>query len=270
MHTLAVLALVGALQCTDPSVPPGGFVLDEFLDQPITLSDGETTTASLRMPRDPAGSCGWPLVVFIHGLFGTQNGPTNFARDFAEWGYATLTFDVDPSTTANQMISILENNPLAGTLFTASLVPADGSPNTGAGTVDVNAAATLTGGVPPTLTGADANPSEVEGVFTALVRLRDALRGNDVLGIERAIQVLDDGAEKVNFSRAELGARQKSLDVLQARLDAEEVDLQASLSLEIDVDITEAISNFTARQASYQASLQTAAQTLRTSLLDYL
>ncbi|MCY3001793.1 MAG: alpha/beta hydrolase [Planctomycetota bacterium] len=101
MHTLAVLALVGALQCTDPPVPPGGFVLDEFLDQPITLSDGETTTASLRMPRDPAGNCGWPLVVFIHGLFGTQNGPANFARDFAEWGYATVTFDVRGHATAS-------------------------------------------------------------------------------------------------------------------------------------------------------------------------
>lgn len=101
MPTLAVLALVGALQCTDPPVPPGGFVLDEFIDQTVALSDGETTTASLRMPRDPAGNCGWPLVVFIHGLFGTQNGPANFARDFAEWGYATVTFDVRGHATAS-------------------------------------------------------------------------------------------------------------------------------------------------------------------------
>ncbi len=182
----------------------------------------------------------------------------------------TLVFDVDPTTTASQMIDILANNPLTGTIFGASLAPADGAPNTGGGTVDLTATAALAGGQPPTMTGTDVNPREVEGVFTALVRLRDALRANDVLGIERAIDVLDTGATAVNFSRAELGARQKSLDVLQSRLGVEEVDLQASLSLEIDVDITEAISNFTARQASYQASLQTAAQTLRISLLDYL
>ncbi len=182
----------------------------------------------------------------------------------------SLVFDVDPSTTANQMIDILANSPLAGTYFSATLATGDGAPNTGLGTVDLTATATLSGGEPPILTGTDVNPREVEGVFTALVRLRDALRSNDVLGIERAIDVLDDGSQAVNFSRAELGARQKSLDVLQARLEAEEVDLQASLSIEIDVDITEAISNFTARQASYQASLQTAAQSLRISLLDYL
>lgn len=182
----------------------------------------------------------------------------------------TLVFDVDPTTTATQMIDILANNPLTGTLFTASLAPADGAPNSGAGTVDLTATATLTGGEAPTLTGTDVDPREVEGVYTALIRLRDALRENDVLGIERAIEVLDAGTTTVNFARAELGARQRTLDVLQARLESEEVDLQASLSLEIDVDITEAISNFTARQASFQASLQTAAQTLKISLLDYL
>jgi flagellar hook-associated protein 3 FlgL len=182
----------------------------------------------------------------------------------------TLVFDVDPSTTATEMIDILANNPLAGTLFTASLAPADGAPNSGAGAVDLAATANLAGGEAPTLTGTDVNPREVDGVFTGLIRLRDALRENDVLGIERAIGVLDKGMTTVNFARAELGARQRSLDVLQVRLESEEVDLQASLSLEIDVDITEAISNFTARQASFQASLQTAAQTLKTSLLDYL
>ncbi len=182
----------------------------------------------------------------------------------------TLTFDVDPTTTAAQMIDILANNPLAGTLFTASLAPADGTPNSGAGAVDLTSTATLAGGEPPTLTGADVHPREVEGVFTGLLRLRDALRANDTLGIQRAIDVLDAGTTTVNFARAEIGARQRSLDVLQARLESEEVDLQASLSLEIDVDITEAISSFTARQASFQASLQTAAQTLRVSLLDYL
>lgn len=101
MSPLATLALAAALQCTDPSVPPSGFATFELLDLPVTFSDGETTTATLRWPRDPAGPCGWPLVVFIHGLFGSQNGPTGFARDFSEWGYATLTFDVRGHATAS-------------------------------------------------------------------------------------------------------------------------------------------------------------------------
>ena len=76
-------------------------MLDQHLDQAITLSDGEVTTATLRLPRDPAGPCGWPLIVFVHGLFGTQAGPGGLARDFAEWGYATLAFDVRGHATAS-------------------------------------------------------------------------------------------------------------------------------------------------------------------------
>lgn len=94
MSLLAALALTCALQCPDPPVPAGGFAYFEHFDLPVTLSDGETTTATLRYPRDPAGPCGWPTLVFIHGLSGSQSGPAAFARTFAAAGYATLTFDV--------------------------------------------------------------------------------------------------------------------------------------------------------------------------------
>ncbi len=94
MPALVALALACALQCPDPPAPASGLSYHEVFDLPVTFSDGEVTTATLRFPRDPAGPCGWPTIVFIHGLFGDQSGPAPQARTFAAAGYATVAFDV--------------------------------------------------------------------------------------------------------------------------------------------------------------------------------
>ncbi|MGH7137377.1 MAG: flagellin, partial [Pirellulales bacterium] len=61
----------------------------------------------------------------------------------------TLTFDVGPTTTANDIIHVLASDPVAGKIFTASLAPTDnGAPNNGTGMIDTNATGTLTGGTP--------------------------------------------------------------------------------------------------------------------------
>lgn len=183
----------------------------------------------------------------------------------------TLTFDIDAATTtANQVIGLLNANPTAAALFSASLEPSDGSPNDGTGLVGFPADTTLSGGTAETLTGTDQNPREVKGIFTSLIRLQQALNANDVLGIDRALSLLDDGNLGLNFTRADLGARQQGLDVLSERLDAEQIELKGSLSQEIDVDLAEAISNLTARQAAFEASLRTAGQIYKLSLLDFL
>lgn len=120
------------------------------------------------------------------------------------------------------------------------------------------------------LTGSDVNPLETDGIFTALSRLYVALKENDVLGIQRAVGLLDRQAAAMNFSRAELGARQQTLENLQTRLESENVDLQAALSEEFDADLVKVISDYTARQIAFEASLKSSAGTLQMTLLDYL
>ena len=93
--------LACAVQCTDPPPPPSGFSYDEQVDLEVTFTDGETTNVVVRMPRDPAGPCGWPLIVFTHGLFGQRTSVAHLAREFAEAGYATLTYDVRGHDTAS-------------------------------------------------------------------------------------------------------------------------------------------------------------------------
>lgn len=128
----------------------------------------------------------------------------------------------------------------------------------------------VTSGTTQSLQARDVNPLETKGAFNTLKRLIDAIEAGDQGQLERAIEMLDVDLNRVVFARGEIGARQQSLDVLGSRLEDEQIELQRVLSVEIDVDLVEAISEFTGRQASFQASLQTSAQTFRLTLLDFL
>ncbi|MGY8771714.1 MAG: flagellin [Pirellulales bacterium] len=74
----------------------------------------------------------------------------------------------------------------------------------------------------------------------------------------------------MSFVRAELGARDENVDLLKYRMEDETIELKSALSLEIDVDIVETISNLTAKQASFEASLRVIGQISQLSLLDYI
>jgi flagellar hook-associated protein 3 len=121
-----------------------------------------------------------------------------------------------------------------------------------------------------TLKSEDRNTLEVDSVFNTLIRLREALENGDSEAIGRAVERLDIDLERTTFARGEIGSRLQTLDVVQTRLEDENVQLRSALSNEIDVDLVEAISNLTARQFALQASLQTAANILNLSILDYI
>jgi flagellar hook-associated protein 3 FlgL len=120
------------------------------------------------------------------------------------------------------------------------------------------------------LTSADTNTQEVDSVFNTLIRLKTALQSGDVTQIGAALTPLDTDLSRLNFARADVGSRTQSLGVLATRLTDENTQLQSSLSDETDVDLVQAISNLTAKQYSLQASLQTTANILNLSILNYL
>ena len=183
-----------------------------------------------------------------------------------------LQFEIDLGVTdANRIIELLNSDPIAARAFSVQLNPADG--NAGTGFVEATDPASpriLSGGTPSAITGTDENPLETEGLFTGLLRLQAALKANDNVQVQRAIDVLDEAAVKMNYTRADLGAKQQGLDVLKYRLDDEEIDLREVLSVEHDVDIVEVISNLTARQLALDAGLRATAQIAEMTLLNYL
>lgn len=181
----------------------------------------------------------------------------------------TLTFDVDPATTtANDIIALLSGDPQ----FKAAVTPKEGATtNDGTGFLGtLPASGTLAGGTADVLTSRDTNPQEVQGMFTALYRLRDAIQSGDQTAIQLGVEQLDTSTQNLTFMRADLGTRMKGLDVVQTRIDDETVGIQKSLSDTIDVDFASAVSEMALKQSSFQASLQIAAQIAKTTLLDYL
>ena len=88
--------------------------------------------------------------------------------------------------------------------------------------------------------------------------------------IERTTGLLDVSFDQVSFSRAELGHRQQTLDILTTRLEDEETQLRATLSLEIDTDFTKTISDLLLKQAAVQASLNLMGRTLQQTLFDFV
>jgi len=275
-------------------------LIDEtFGTEPLQVRRTELSTAAIDLGLVPSGDedataqFAGTLATAAFDAPGTDNGflfrarfPGTYANDYQivieDTGAESFTFDqannvlrfeIDTlgGTTAQDLIDLFDADPNASTLFAMELDPADGNDGSGAvAATDPLLPPTFAGGAPAAFTGDDTNGSETEGIFTALLRLEAALQNNDQPQLSRAMELLDASVMQLNFSRAELGAKQQGLDVLSERLDAEELDLREVLSEEHDVDIVEVISNLNARQMALQASMQSTAQTLNMSLLDYL
>ncbi len=199
--------------------------------------------------------------------------------------------DISNATTVGDVISLINNDPEnTGGLLVASvagtndrLVLTDSSggggdlvtENIGAsfGASNLGIQATLPNGAPPmVLTGGDLSPAGVqtESLFTALIRLRDALLAYDTGAITRAGAMIDAAKATVLNAVAEAGARVQRLEMTDLRLEDENVNLQIALSETRNVNIAEAIIRLQAEQTTFQAGLATAAVLLQNSLLDYL
>jgi flagellar hook-associated protein 3 FlgL len=133
-----------------------------------------------------------------------------------------------------------------------------------------NATVSVNGSGAQVLTSEDRHTLEADGVFNTLLRLKEALQDGNVEAIGRAIDQLDVDISRVNFAAAEIGTRLQNLDVIGIRHEDENVQLRSALSQDIDVDLIEAISNLTARQFAFEASLRASASLLQISLLNFI
>ncbi|MFK7960265.1 MAG: flagellin [Phycisphaerales bacterium] len=155
------------------------------------------------------------------------------------------------------------NDATAGGVGTTQVVQRNGS----YAAEDLGIAGTTDGA---SIAGEDRARVAVEGVFSRLISLRDALRTNDERGITFAGEGLEDDINRVTEVRAEVGVRSRRLFSATQR----EEDLQIldqSLRSEIrDLDFTEAAVRFNLLQQQLQAGLSSASRLVQTSLLDFL
>ena len=148
----------------------------------------------------------------------------------------------------------------AGTLSVTEL-----NDSSAAGDLGLNVAASGN-----TLTGADAGAPTSAGVFGNLQALMTALQSGSQQDITAAGQAIQTDISRVIESQGQTGATQKELTNRQTDLSQQNTATQSLLSQLQDVDMAQAISQFQTLQTALEASLETAANTMQISLLNFI
>ena len=125
-------------------------------------------------------------------------------------------------------------------------------------------------GQPITLTASDVNPQETGSIFNALIKLGAALQSNDTAGEQRAMGLLTTSMQTLSDAREQLGVNEQSLSTITTQVSNEQLNLQTVMSNSYDTDMASAVSQYTAAQIAYQATLQTTASLLQLSLMNYI
>ena len=116
----------------------------------------------------------------------------------------------------------------------------------------------------------DVNGIQPQGVFSILIKLRDALRAGDTGEISAAAGELDTFQDQINQSRGLVGGTSQGLERRFNHTETAILETQARLSELVDLDYAQAITQFTQIQTAYQASLATGSRLLSLSFLDFL
>jgi flagellar hook-associated protein 3 FlgL len=103
-----------------------------------------------------------------------------------------------------------------------------------------------------------------------LVALRDALNANNTPAINAAETGLIASEDALISALAEQGGVQTRIEANRAQLADRTQSLEALLSSEVDADLPSTIVRLSQSQTAYQAALQSAANIMRVSLLDYI
>ncbi|MCH2160587.1 MAG: hypothetical protein MK085_01800 [Phycisphaerales bacterium] len=121
-----------------------------------------------------------------------------------------------------------------------------------------------------TLAGEDRAMVAVDGLFSHLIALRDALLADDDSGIAFAVENLEQDISRATEARAEVGVRaQRVADAMTREDDLKVQDLSLKSSIQ-DLDFASAAMRFGTLQQQLQASLSTAGNISGMTLLDFL
>jgi flagellar hook-associated protein 3 FlgL len=106
--------------------------------------------------------------------------------------------------------------------------------------------------------------------LTQLVALRDALTANDATAVTTAQTGLIAGEDALVSALAEHGGLQTRIEANRSQQTQRTENLERLVSAEADADLPSTIVRLNQSQTAYQAALQSAANIMRVSLLDYI
>lgn len=118
---------------------------------------------------------------------------------------------------------------------------------------------------------ANVNPATFnQEMFDVVQEIQDKMANNDNTGLDDLLTRLDSVMNSLSSEKSELGARYNRLEMVESRIDAQEVLANKVLSDNEDVDMEVAITNLSVQQSVHNASLSIGAKIIQTSLIDFL
>lgn len=125
--------------------------------------------------------------------------------------------------------------------------------------------------VPVSITGEVVfGAANTDNVFKVLDDLADALDTNSETGINAALNKIDESADRLSISWAEIGARMNRFALMENRIADDQVSLKEQRANVADVDVPSAIIELKSKETVLQAALSTGARIMQTSLVDFL
>lgn len=116
------------------------------------------------------------------------------------------------------------------------------------------------------------NPDEAfpEALFTELSDFEKALRDDNQAGINQYLGQLDTRMDNIVAARAELGARNNRVELIEARIDEQEVIANRILSDNEDADIERVITDLKTQESIHRAALGVGSRIIQPTLMDFL
>jgi flagellar hook-associated protein 3 FlgL len=107
-------------------------------------------------------------------------------------------------------------------------------------------------------------------IFNTLSDLKDALKVNDVNGIQTAMSNLDIHFDHVSNKISDVGSKMVRMEIKENIFQDLKISNTERLSKIEDADITEAIIDLKKKELAYQAALSSSAKVMELSLVDYI
>ncbi|MBP1971170.1 flagellar hook-associated protein 3 FlgL [Virgibacillus natechei] len=98
----------------------------------------------------------------------------------------------------------------------------------------------------------------------------DALDNNEQPTIEQSIESMDDNINNTINARADLGARMNRLELIENRLNDQEIVATQTMSENEDVDYAKAITELITQESLHRAALSAGARIVQPTLMDFL
>jgi flagellar hook-associated protein 3 FlgL len=197
-----------------------------------------------------------------------QNYELRFSGSGASATYSVYTFDMDASGNRSNYAAAVDGNN----------VPLTGRPYTAGKTIsDIPGATFSIQGSPADGDSFDVLPAQPDlSVFDALDRAVTVLEGTATDGatatqaVNSGLRDLDQVLSRFSAARSQVGETRNQLDALTSRTGDRVLAAKTTRSQAEDLDMAAAASDFTTKQSSYQAALQSYTMVQKLSLFNYI